>query len=119
MLVHLLDKGDNEVGIGIRVEFPEGSKDRPTAEEKEIIRQHIKGEDGRSGFEWKGPMKMWHKEIGIDSPPARSVAIRLDAESRVKKLADALKQYHHDPVGYTGQIQQERQLANQGERIPD
>jgi len=64
-------------------------------------------------------MKMWHKEIGIDSPPARSVAIRLDAESRVKKLADALKQYHHDPVGYAKQIQQERQLVNQGDRIPD
>jgi len=34
MLVHLLDKGDNEAGIGIRVEFPQDRKDRPTAEEK-------------------------------------------------------------------------------------
>jgi hypothetical protein len=34
MLVHILDKGDNEAGIGIRLGFPEGSKDHPTAEEK-------------------------------------------------------------------------------------
>jgi hypothetical protein len=92
--------------------------------DNEISRRHIKGEDGRSGFQWSGPMGMWHKNIlrpdeHPDDVPTRSVAIRLDAESRVKKLADALGQHHHDPVGYAQSVQQERQQASQSQGIPD
>jgi len=64
MKVQFIDKGDNRAGIGIRVVFPEGSKNRPTAEEKEIIRQHIKGAEGENtGFGWNGQVGMWHKQI--------------------------------------------------------
>jgi hypothetical protein len=119
MIVHLIDKGENEAGIGIRVEFPQGAKNRPNEEEKAIIRRHVKGEEGQeSGFAWKGDFGMWHKDIGRDSSPNRAVAIRLDAESRVQKLADALKHHAIDPSGYAERIQQEREHAPEG-RIPD
>lgn len=101
MKVHLLDRGQNEAGIAIRVEFPEG-KDRPTAEKKEVIRSVMKADtqDGRpSGFEWKGKSGAWVKDIGADSPPARSVAIRLDAEARTERLAEALKAAPGGPCG--------------------
>jgi hypothetical protein len=122
VLVHLLDKGDNLAGIGIRVEFPEGSQ-RPTEEEKEIIRRHIQGEDGRGGFTWKSPIKLWHKSIvrqgenPDDVPPSRPVAIRLDAESRVQKLADALRQHQADPQAYADRVRADRQ-HNHGHGTP-
>lgn len=122
--VQLIDKGDNRAGIGIRVEFPEGRK--PTDEEKEIIRRHIKGEEGQStGFTWSGQIGMWQKDIvrrGEDSrdvPATRAVAIRLDAENRVKALAEDFKQLYTDPTGYAEKIRQQRDHAAQGQSLPD
>lgn len=119
MIVQLIDAGNNEMGIGIRVVFPEGSKNRPTAEEKEIIREHMKGENGRPGLNWDRHAGMWHAEIGADSPPARNVAIRLNAESRVEKLAEALKHHAADPVGYADMVKHQREQAAERDRIPD
>jgi hypothetical protein len=126
MKVQLIDKGDNAAGIGIRIMFPEGSKDRPTPEEKEIIRRNIKGEDGeKTGFTWNGQMGMWHKDIfrngehPDDVPLTRPVAIRLDAERRVEKLAAALKHHQADPAGYADRLRQEREQATQRDGIPD
>jgi hypothetical protein len=62
---------------------------------------------------------MWHKDIGADAHTAKAVAIRLDAESRVEKLAEALKQHQADPVGYAEMVQQQREEAKNAERIPD
>ncbi len=125
-VVHLLDKGDNTVGIGIRIAFPEGAKDRPTPEEKEIIRQHIKGEEGeRTGFNWDRQANAWIKPIvregehPQDIPTTRPVAIRLDAENRVAKLAEALKHHQADPVGYAEQVKAQREQAAQGRGLPD
>ena len=119
LTVHLLDKGDNEAGIGIRVTMPEGRK--LTEEEKEIIRSNVKGEENGypSGFAWNGQMGMWHKDIGGDSAPARAVAIRLDAESRVNRIADELRQHQADPVGFAEMVQQRREQAAQGAALPD
>jgi hypothetical protein len=70
-------------------------------------------------------MGVWHKDILREGerpdevPPSRAVAIRLDAESRVKKLTAALAQHQFDPVGYAESVQQERQLASQGHGIPE
>jgi hypothetical protein len=125
MLVHLLDKADNAAGIGIRIEFPEGSKGRPTEEEKEIIRRHVMGEPGQeSGFGWNRKLGMWHKDIVREGenpravPPNRAIAIRLDAERRVHNLADALRHHAADPAGYAARIEQERERAGQGQEIP-
>ena len=92
--VQLIDAGRNEMGIGIRVVFPEGRK--PTDEEKEIIRLHIRGEEGeQTGFKWDRDAGLWLKHIlregehVDDVPPSRPVAIRLDAERRVQQLAEA------------------------------
>jgi hypothetical protein len=121
MLVHLLDKGDNEAGIGIRITFQDGAKGRPTEEEKSIIRRVIKGEgeERPSGFAWNKENNMWHKEIGADSPMSRSVAIRLDAESRVERLAEELREHQADPVGFAEMVQQRREQAAQVQTIPD
>jgi hypothetical protein len=111
LTVHLLDMGDNREGLGIRVTMPEGRK--LTDEEKEIIRRHVKGEDGQSGFVFDGPAGMWHKPIGkrgeslTDIPASRAVAIRLDAESRVKGLAAEL-QHHLGQEGHAARVGQER-----------
>jgi hypothetical protein len=125
-LVQLIDKGDNQAGIGIRIAFLEGAKNRPTEEEKAIIRRHVKGEEGEpTGFTWKRDLGMWHKPIvrpgenPHEVPPSRPVAIRLDAERRVKDLADDLKQLQADPVGYAERLRLEREQAAQREPIPD
>ena len=122
LIVHRLDKGSNKAGIGILVQVPEGRT--RTDDEKEAIRTVMKGETvtGReSPFKWNGLIqpKMWHAEIGYDAPPAKAVAIRLDAESRVHKLADALKHVQADPVGYRQMIEQQRAQAAQSQQIPD
>ena len=124
MRVQMIDAGKNEMGIGIRVVFPENRK--PTDEEKEIIRHYIKGEDGEhSEFKWDANAAMWHKHIfrhgerPDDVPPSRPVAIRLDAESRVQKLADALREHSADPASYTDRVQQRRVHAAESDRIPD
>jgi hypothetical protein len=68
---------------------------------------------------------MWHKHIvrpGEDVaevPSSRPVAIRLDAERRVEKLAEALREHIADPVGYADMIRQQREQAANRERIPD
>lgn len=123
LVVELVDFG-NAGGVGIRVIPNEGRM--LTDEEKNIIRTHVKGEEGHpSGFSWQGKDKLWHKPIRRDGerlediPRARPVAIRLDAESRVEKLADALKQHAADPVGYAEQIKQQREQAAQSQHIPD
>ena len=124
MKVQLIDKGDNLAGIGIRVVFPEDRT--PTEEEKAIIRKHIKGEDGEhTGFKWDREIGMWAKPIVRENefedqvPPSRPVAIRLDAESRVEKLAEALRQHSADPVGYADMVRQRREQAANSDRIPD
>lgn len=124
MQVQLIDKGNNMAGIGIRVVFPEDRK--PTEEEKAIIRHHVKGEgDERTGFNYNGSLGMWHKDIArpgegpSDIPASRAVAIRLDAESRVEKLAEALRQHSADPVGFAESVRQRREEAANAERIPD
>jgi hypothetical protein len=126
MLVQLIDKSDNAAGIGIRVVFPDGAEGRPTAEEKAIIRRHVKGEEGEStGFNWNGQVGMWHKHIvregehPDDVPATRAVAIRLDAENRVEKLADALRQHAADPVGYADRVRQDREQASHSHGFPD
>jgi hypothetical protein len=120
--VQFIDKGDNMAGIGIRVVFPEGHQ--ITNEEKEIIRRHVKGEEGeKTGFAWQGDIGMWHKHIARegeraeDIPASRAVAIRLDAESRVQKLADALRHHYADPIGYAAKIENEREQAAQSQAI--
>lgn len=124
LVVRLIDKGDNMAGIGIRVEVPEGRE--LSEEEKAIIRLHVKGtEDKPSGFTWQGKLGMWHKHIARegerldDIPPTRAVAIRLDAESRVERLAESLRHHQADPVGFADRIRQQREQAAQSERIPD
>ena len=122
--VDMIDKGDNRAGIGIKVVLPEGRS--LSAEEKAIIRQHVKGEDGeQTGFNWDRDNGMWRKMIvrpdedPASIPSSRPVAIRLDAESRVRKLADALREHSADPVGYADRIRQEREQAANNDRIPD
>lgn len=124
LVVRLIDKGDNLAGIGIRVEMPEGRT--LTEDEKAIIRKHVKGEEGeQTGFRWDSDLQFWHKHIVRENefedqvPPSRPVAIRLDAESRVEKLADALRQHSADPAGYAEMIQQRREQAAQAGRTPD
>ncbi|OWK42103.1 hypothetical protein FRUB_04181 [Fimbriiglobus ruber] len=126
MKVRLVDKGDNAAGIGIRVEFPEGSTNRPTPDEKEVIRRHIKGEEGeQTGFNWNGSMGMWHKPIARpgehadDVPSARAIAIRLDAENRVESLAEALREHAADPLSYAQMVRRRREEAAEGQRVPD
>ncbi|MCE9565760.1 MAG: hypothetical protein K8U57_27360 [Planctomycetes bacterium] len=126
MKVQMIDKGDNAAGIGIRVVFPDGAENRPTEEEKAIIRRHVKGEEGENtGFNWNGSVGMWHKHIvrhgehPEDVPGTRAVAIRLDAENRVEKLAEALRQHSADPVGFAESVRQRREQAVQGHGIPD
>lgn len=91
--VQLIDKGDNNAGIGVRVLYPDGRE--PTGEEKEIIRDVMKEETNGfpSGFRWRGDMGMWHKEIGDVAGP-RASAIRLDAERRVESIAKNLRELH-------------------------
>jgi hypothetical protein len=125
MQVQLIDRGSNQDGIGIRVVFPDDRK--PTEEEKAIIRAQVKGDDDKpSGFTWMGgDIGMWHKHIvrdgehAADVPPSRPVAIRLDAESRVQKLAEALREHSADPVGYADMVKQRREQAAESSRIPD
>lgn len=124
MKVQMIDAGRNEMGIGIRVVFPEDRK--PTDEEKDIIRTFIKGDESHpTGFKWDAGVGMWHKMIlregehVDDVPPSRPVAIRLDAESRVQKLADALREHSADPVGYAEMVQQRREQSAESSRIPD
>ena len=90
------------------------------------IRHHLKADHGKSsGFSWRRDFDMWHKPIvrpdedPHNIPPSRAVAIRLDAENRVQKLADALKHHAADPVGYADQVRQEREHAAHGQAIPD
>ena len=122
--VQLIDAGRNEMGIGVRVVFPEGRK--PTDEEKEIIRRHMKGEEGeQTGFKWDVGAELWHKHIlregehVDDVPLSRPVAIRLDAESRVQKLAEALREHSADPAGYADMVKHRREQAAESSRIPD
>lgn len=124
LAVRLIDAGDNLRGIGIRVEVPEGRT--LTEDEKAIIRKHVKGEDGeQTGFRWDDFNKMWHKAIVRENefedqvPPNRPVAIRLDAENRVEKLAEALRQHSADAAGYAEMIRQQREQAAEAGRIPD
>lgn len=124
LIVRLIDAGDNRMGIGIRVELPEGRQ--LTDDEKQIIRRHVKGEDGeQTGFSWDRDNQMWHKHIvregehSDDVPRTRPVAIRLDAESRVEKLAEALKHHQADPVGFAEMVKQRREQAAESSRIPD
>ncbi|QEL18772.1 hypothetical protein [Limnoglobus roseus] len=124
LTVRLIDKGDNEAGIGIRIETPNGRK--LTDEEKDIVRRHVKGEEGeQTGFKWNADVEMWHKHIVREGeyvdqvPPSRPVAIRLDAERRVEKLAEALREHSADPVGYAEQVKQRREQAAESGRIPD
>ncbi|QEL14739.1 hypothetical protein [Limnoglobus roseus] len=124
LAVRLIDAGDNRMGIGIKVDLPEGRT--LSDEEKQIIRRHVKGEDGeQTGFSWDNDNKMWLKQIvrqGEDPgsvPSTRPVAIRLDAESRVEKLADALRQHQADPVSYAESVRQRREQAAESGRIPD
>ena len=122
--VHMIDKGDNRAGIGIRVEVPEGRT--LTDDEKAIIRLHVKGEEGeQTGFAWDRDNGMWRKDIVRpgehidDVPRTRPVAIRMDAERRVETLGAALRQHSVDPVGYAEMIRQQREQASQGHGIPD
>ena len=119
MKVQFIGKVDNRAGVGIRVVFHEGRKNCPTAEEKDIVCKYIKGEDGeRTGFTWNGQFGMWHPEIVRPGEDARNaamtltVAIRLDAESRVQELADALKHHQADAVGYSESASRAGQAAN-------
>lgn len=115
--VQLIDKGDNGAGIGIRVALPEGRK--LNDDEKEVIRTVMNEPNGQypSGFKYNGVM--WHKEIGGNTPGYIASAIRAEAESRVAKLADALKQHQTDPTGYTARIEQERAHAQSSPGLPD
>ena len=124
LVVQLIDKGDNRAGIGIRVKVPEGRT--LTDEEMQIVRRHVKGEDGeQTGFSWDRDNQMWHKQIvragenPDDVPRSRPVAIRLDAENRVEKLAESLKQHQADPVGFAEAVRQRREQAAESGRIPD
>ncbi len=124
LAVRLIDAGDNRMGIGIRVEAPEGRK--LTEDEIAIIRKHVKGEEGeQTGFTWDRDNQMWHKHIVRENefedqvPPSRPVAIRLDAERRVEQLAEALRQHSADPAGYVEMIRQRREQAAEAGRIPD
>ena len=81
LIVKLVDKGDNLAGIGIRVDLPKGRT--LTDAEKEIVRRHVKGEDGeQTGFSWNRDFGMWHKPIvrpgedPRDVPSSRPIAIR-------------------------------------------
>jgi hypothetical protein len=118
-VVQLIDKGNNAAGVGIRILLPNGRK--PTDEEREIIRRHVTAAEGErpSGFEWKSQLGMWLKGIGSDSAPSRAVAIRLDAERRVEKLAADLKEHYLDPAGFAARVRQEREQATQGHDLPD
>lgn len=116
LTVEMVDFG-NAGGVGIRVVLPEGRQ--LTDDEKNLIREHVKGENGRPGLTWDRHAGMWHAQIGADSPPARSVAIRLNAEGRVEKLAEALKQHQADPVGYADMVKHQREQAAEAGRIPD
>jgi hypothetical protein len=114
--VQLIDAGRNEMGIGIRVAVPEGR--RLSDDEKAIIRRLIKGEDGEhTGFSWDAGAGIWLKpiirkgEFEDQVPPSRPVAIRLDAERRVQSLAEALRDYLSDSVGYSERIQQQRDIS--------
>ena len=116
--VRMIDAGDNRMGIGIKVELPEGRK--LTSEEKDIIRKHVRGEgDEHTGFHWDQDNKMWHKAIvknfenPDEIPPTRAVAIRLDCESRVEKLAEALRQHQGKADGFV-QAEEHRERAHVG-----
>ena len=122
--VRLIDAGSNAAGIGIRVETPDGRT--LTDGEKDIVRRHVRGEDGeKTGYSWDQDNRMWHKPIvragehPAAVPPVRAIAIRLDAESRVLKLAEALRDHAADPVGFAAREQQRREQAAEAERIPD
>lgn len=117
--VQLIDKGDNAAGIGIRV-VPHNRQ--LSKEEKDVIREIVKAPsaDGRpSGFDWEPGIGMWLKEIGADAPGAKAVAIRLDAERRVERLAEALADHQRDPAGFAEREKQRREQAAERERIPD
>jgi len=124
LVVKLVDKGDNSAGIGIRVELPNGRT--LTDAEKEIIRQHVKGGEGEqpSGFAWNGQVGMWAKPIvrqnedPRDVPSNRPVAIRLDAEARVERLAEALRHHSADPQSYAELVRQQREHAANADRVP-
>ena len=116
--VRLIDKGDNLAGIGIQVVTPEGRK--LTDEEKQLVRKHVKGtEQEPSGYQWMGDLEMWHKHIARgderreDIPPARAVAIRLDAERRVEGLAEDLRRLHGQETGFTGAETQRRESGQE------
>jgi hypothetical protein len=124
MKVQLIDAGRNELGVGIRVVFPQGRG--PTDQEKELIRSHIRGEDGEpSGYKWDANAGLWHRPIlkhgehPEDVPPMRAVHVRLDGESRVQKLAEALREHSTDPVGYADMVQNRREQPANADRIPD
>lgn len=118
-VVQLIDKGSNKDGIGVRIEFPDGRK--PTEEERDIIRGVMTEPNGDfpSGFRWKSEFGMWFKEIGADSPGNRSTAIRIDAESRVKRLAEDLAQHQTNPEGFADMVKQRREQAANRDHIPD
>jgi hypothetical protein len=123
LVVSVIDRGNNLDGIGIRVEFPDGR--RPTAEELEIIREHMQSENGRPGLRWDRQAGIWHAEIvrqgehPADIPPSRPVAVRLSVEGRVERLAQALREHQEDPMGFAEQVRQRREQAANGDRVPD
>jgi hypothetical protein len=118
--VQMIDRGSNEAGVGIKVVFLNGRK--PTPEELEIIRDHMKGENGRPGLNWDRHAGMWHAEIvrpgehPNEVPASRPVAVRLSVESRVQKLAEALREHQADPAGFAEQVRQRREQGS--ERVP-
>jgi hypothetical protein len=115
--VQMIDRGSNEAGVGIRVEFPNGRK--PTPEELEIIRDHMRSENGRPGLNWDRHAGMWHAEIvrpgehPNEVPASRPVAVRLSVESRVQKLAEALREHQADPAGFAEQVRQRREQGSE------
>lgn len=124
LVVKLVDKGDNLAGIGIRVELPEGRT--LTDAEKDIIRTHVRGEEGeRTGFAWDRVNGMWRKDIVRpgehpgDVPSSRPIAIRLDAEARVERLAESLRHHSADPQSYAEMVRQQRENAANSDRVPD
>lgn len=121
LAVRMIDAGDNRMGIGIKVEVPEGRT--LTHEEKDIIRKHVRGEEGEhTGFRWDHDNRMWHKAIvqnfenPDEIPPTRPVAIRLDAESRVEKLAEALRQHHGKAEGFVQAEEHRERVHSHGGR---
>lgn len=124
LTVHYMDKAVNKDGIGVMVELPPGRK--LTDDEKAIISRIMNGEGEQypTGFNWRRDFGMWLKHFERpgedirDVPSNRIIAIRLDAEKRAERLAEALRHHQADPVGYREMITQQREQAASRDHIP-